>query len=185
MRLPGPASVAWLTVTDFHLVVTDRLQLSATDPDRDVDGLFPIWSDPMSWGHAPDFRHAEPQQTLDWLEQLAAQWETDGLSYWTARLRETGMVVGAGGARRHVTGSWNLLWRIGSDLRGKGLAVELGTAAIEAAHAVDDSVPVIAWIRSNNPASRRLAEKLGLVERSERVDESDGVVRIPYSDREI
>jgi RimJ/RimL family protein N-acetyltransferase len=174
-----------LTVTDFHLVVTDRLQLSATDPACDVDGLFPIWSDPTSWEHAPDSRHAEPQQTLDWLERSTARWEADGLSYWTARLRETGAVVGAGGARRHVAGSWNLLWRISGEQQGKGLAAELGKAAIEAAHAVDDSVPVIAWIRSNNPASRRLAEKLGLVEHSERVDEEDGVVRIPYADREI
>ncbi len=172
-------------MTDFHLVVTDRLELIATDPARDVDGLFPIWSDPASWEHAPGSRHTETRQTLEWLEQSAARWQADGLSYWTARLRGTDTVVGSGGVTRHAAGSWNLLWRIDTAQRGQGLAAELGKAAIEAAHTADDSVPVIAWIRSNNPASRRVAEKLGLVEHSERIDEWDGLTRILYADREI
>ncbi|HEY0226807.1 MAG TPA: GNAT family N-acetyltransferase [Mycobacterium sp.] len=101
------------------------------------------------------------------------------------RKREGGEVVGVGGAQRHITGSWNLLWRIDTAQRGQGLATELGNAAIESARAIDDTVPVIAWIRSNNPASRRVAERLGLIEHSARIDESDGVVRIPYTDRPI
>lgn len=172
-------------MTDFHFLVTERLELSATDPGRDVDGLFPIWSDPASWEHAPEYRHTEPQQTFDWLERSAARWDTDGLSYWTARLRGTDVVVGSGGVARHATGSWNLLWRIDIAQQGQGLAAELGEAAIEAAHGADNRAPVIAWIRSNNPASRRLAEKLGLVEHSERIDEADGVARIPYADRDL
>ncbi|HLH67076.1 MAG TPA: GNAT family N-acetyltransferase [Solirubrobacteraceae bacterium] len=182
---PTRRPISSATVTDFRLVVTDRLELSATDPARDLDGLFPIWSDPASWEHAPEYRHTEARQTLDWLRRSAARWRTDGLSYWTARLRGTDTVVGSGGVARRATGSWNLLWRLDPRQRGRGLATELGRAALDAAHAADPGSPVIAWIRSSNHSSRRLAERLGLVEHSERVDESDGVTRIPYADRAL
>lgn len=165
--------------------MTDRLELRAVDPVRDLQALFAIFSDPASWEHAPDSRHLEPDTTLGWLQRAATRWQEDTLSYWTARLRTNGEVVGVGGARRHVTGSWNLLWRIDTAHQGQGLARELGTVAIEAARAVDSSVPVIAWVRSHNVASRGLASRLGLIEHSERVDECDGVARIPYADRPI
>ena len=172
-------------MADHRHLLTANLELSVPDRDHDVEALFRIWSDPASWKHAPELRHLEPSTTADWLNRTVARWERDGLSYWTVRRRDTGEVIGSGGASRHITGSWNLLWRIDTSQRRRGFATEIGRAAIAAAVAVDDSVPVIAWIRSSNTASRRVAIRLGLIEHSERDDKGNGVIRIPYADRAI
>ena len=60
----------------------------------------------------PPSRHASEAVTRSWIERAAVRWQTDGLSYWTARLGATGEVVGVGGAQRHVTGSWNVYYRL-------------------------------------------------------------------------
>jgi hypothetical protein len=44
---------------------------------------------------------------------------------------------------------------------------------------------VIAWVAQHNIPSRRVAERLGLVDRGSHVDGSDGRVRIAYADRPI
>lgn len=162
---------------------TARLELRPLDPEHDLEALFAIWSDPASWAHAPEYRHPERQTTREWLELEAGRWE-DGLGYWTARLRETGEVVGAGGARRHQAGFWNLLWRIDGAQQGHGYATELGRAAIAAAGAVDQTLAAIAWIVPVNTASRRVAQRLGLIEHPPRLN-SDGRHRIPYADRSL
>jgi RimJ/RimL family protein N-acetyltransferase len=170
-------------VSDLRLTHTERLELRAIDPERDTDALFSIWSDYASWTHAPEYRHPERQTTRDWLELEAGRWEV-GLAYWTARLRDSGEVIGAGGARRHDAGFWNLLWRIDGAHHGQGYATELGRAAIDAAQAVDDTLAAIAWIVPVNVASRRVAQRLGLIEHDERLNR-DGRYRIPYADRPL
>jgi RimJ/RimL family protein N-acetyltransferase len=170
-------------VEDHRLTLTDRLELRAVDPERDLDALFSIWSDPASWLHAPEYRHPEQQTTRDWLELEASRW-ADGLGYWTARLRETGEVIGAGGARRHEAGFWNLLWRIDGARQGQGYATELGRAAIAATPTVDDSLAAIAWVVPINAASRGVALRLGLIEHDQRLNR-DGRHRIPYADRPL
>lgn len=168
---------------DHRLTQTKRLELRAVDPERDLDALFAIWSDPASWSHAPEYRHPDRQKTREWLELEAGRWE-HGLGYWTVRLRETGEVLGAGGAARHRAGFWNLLWRIDTAHQGHGYATELGRAAIDAATAADDTLAVIAWIVPINLASRRVAQRLGLIEHEPRLN-LDGRYRIPYADREL
>ena len=88
-----------------------------------------------------------------------------------------------GGVQRHSSGGWNLAYRIACEHWGHGFATEVGAAAIEAAHAADNTVPVIAWIVANNEPSRRVAERLGLVNYGERVDTNDGQRRLAYADR--
>ncbi|HEX3614977.1 MAG TPA: GNAT family N-acetyltransferase [Solirubrobacteraceae bacterium] len=171
-------------MTELRLTHTDRLELRAVDPGSDLEALFAIWSDPASWRHAPEYRHPEPRTTREWLELEATHWDEEGLGYWTARLRESGEVVGAGGARRHRAGFWNLLWRIDGARQGHGYATELGRAAVKAARTVDDSLAAIAWIVPVNVASRRVADRLGLIEHEQRLN-VDGRHRIPYADRPL
>ena len=182
-RVLRPHFVCSAAVPDHRLTQTERLELRAIDPERDVEALFAIWSDPASWWHAPEYRHPELQTTRAWLELEAAHWE-GGLGYWTVRLRESGEVIGAGGARRHDSGFWNLLWRIDGARQGHGYATELGRAALSAATAIDDTLAAIAWIVPINVASRRVAERLGLIEHEQRINK-DGRYRIPYADRPL
>lgn len=151
-------------------------------PD-DAESLFPIFSDPAGWWYDPEHRHLSIETTQQFIARAAARWPTDGLSYWTARRRVDGQTIGLGGAQRHRSGTWNLNYRIATSAQGNGYAGELARAAQEAAGAVDRDVAFIAWVAAHNTPSRRVAERLGLVDRGLRVDASDGEVRVAYSDR--
>ena len=165
--------------------LTERLDLRPTDPAADLDALAPVYADPDGWWYEPESRHRDAATTRGWLARSAQRWSTDGLSYWTVRLRETEEIIGTGGAQRHRSGAWNLSYRIAGVHQGRGYATELGRAARDAAADVDPDVPVIAWVLARNEPSRRVAAAIGLTDRGERRDASDGRVRIAYADRSL
>ena len=166
-------------------VLTDRLELRCPDPRGDLDDLFPIFSDPDGWWYDPGSRHIDPEQTRDWLTRAAARFETDGLSYWTVRRRDNGVIIGVGGAQRQRTRAWNLNYRVATAHQGLGFATEIGRAAFSAASSLDSAVPFIAWSATDNLPSRKVAERLGLINYGLAVDPSDDQPRLAYADRPI
>jgi RimJ/RimL family protein N-acetyltransferase len=164
-------------------VLTDRLDLRCPDPYEDLDDLFAIFSDPDGWWYDPAGRHVDREFTRDWLARAAARFDTDGLSYWTVRRRDDGVIIGVGGAQRQRTGAWNLNYRLATAQQGHGFATELGRAAYSVASAIDTKVPFIAWIDEHNLPSRRVAERLGLINYGLATDPSDGQPRLAYADR--
>lgn len=191
-----------------HAIETERLTLLPASA-ADADALFPIFSDPEGWWYDPGGRHADPDRTRRFLARAAERW-AEGLSYWTVRERggqavarpagrsaappdagaptpshTAGRVIGLGGAQRHASGAWNLSYRIATGVQGRGYATELAKAGQAAAADVDPTVPVIAWVATHNLPSRRVAERLGLVDRGLHVDANDGVTRLAYADRPI
>jgi RimJ/RimL family protein N-acetyltransferase len=163
---------------------TDRLRLAPVALD-DAESLFVILSDPAGWWYEPAGRHARLETTIAFCRWVEAMWSADGLSYWTARDVASEEVVGIGGSRRHRDRTWNVSYRIATRHQGRGLAVELGTAAREAAAMVDNSVAQIAWVDDHNAPSRRVAERIGLTSQGTRADPSDGRLRLAYSDRPL
>jgi RimJ/RimL family protein N-acetyltransferase len=172
-------------VSADHELVTSRLVLRPPDPRTDLDEAFAIFSDPALWTHAPESRHRTAEQTHNWLVRAAVNWDRYGMSYWIARLRTDETMVGAGGVGRQPTGAWNVFYRLATDFHGQGLATEIARAGLAHAAELDPDVPCIAWIRSDNAASRRVAERLGLVDGGLRVDPADGVQRVAYADRPL
>jgi RimJ/RimL family protein N-acetyltransferase len=168
---PGPTTTPRLRLTPMMVA--------------DAEELFEIFSDPAGWWYDPGGRHATLSETRFYCDRAWDRWESDGLSYWTARDRQTGAVVGCGGVQRHRTGTWNLAYRIAGERRREGLALELARAGLEAARDIDPAVPVIAWVDELNEPSRRLARRLGLIDRGLRIDANDGRPRIAYSDRPL
>jgi RimJ/RimL family protein N-acetyltransferase len=178
-----------------HLL-TARLRLDAVVPD-DLDEHVALMSDADVWKHLPSGRHTSPEQTMAGIEHSVRHWATDGLGYWTARLREdlpeagldAGAMAGTGGCAVRVgTSWWNLYYRLTPPAWGLGLAAELVTAAIDAAHAVAPERPVIAYLLEHNVESRRRAERAGLslVWRGPDAGNPDpAAVRLVYADRPL
>ena len=181
---------------DLRHLETPRLVLDAV-VESDLDEHFALMSDPGVWAHLPSGRHSDPAQTAAGIEHSVGHWARDGLGYWTARLRtdlagtplRAGEVVGTGGCALRVgTSWWNLYYRLTPPAWGKGLAAELVTAAIDAAHAVDPDRPVVAYLLEHNVESRGRAERSGLslVWRGPDAGNPDpAAVRLVYADRPL
>ncbi|MEP9384451.1 GNAT family N-acetyltransferase [Nocardioides sp. KR10-350] len=164
-------------------VLTERLDLRPMAPE-DAEVLFPILSDPRIWWYDPELRHTDLEQTRAYAVRAADRW-TPGPSYWTVRLRASGEVIGSGGVQRHEPTSWNLNYRIAPAAQGHGYATELALEALRVAHAADPDSAVIAWIDEHNTPSRRVAERVGLLDQGVRPTPNDGRPRVAYADRPL
>jgi RimJ/RimL family protein N-acetyltransferase len=175
---------------------TARLRLDAV-VESDLDEHYPLMSDPGVWAHFPSGRHTSREQTAAAIQHSLGHWARDGLGYWTARLLvdlagtplRAGDVVGTGGCALRVgTTWWNLYYRFTPAAWGTGLAAELVTAAIDAAHALAPDRPVVAYLLEHNAQSRGRAEKAGLtfVWRGPDAGNPDpDAVRLVYADRPL
>lgn len=170
-------------MSGFQHVRTQRLDLRAVAPE-DADVLHPLLSDPELWHHEPAARHTDLDQTRRWATLAAQRWR-DGLSYWVVRTLDGDEVVGHGGAQLHDGTHWNLAYRFATAAHGHGYAAELAVAARDAAIAVAPRLPVIAWIDPSNTASRRVAERIGLICRGLGRSRPDRPFELAYADREL
>ncbi|AEG44629.1 GNAT family N-acetyltransferase [Isoptericola variabilis] len=168
-------------------LTTDRLVLTAVEPS-DVDELYALHADPRVWTHFPSGRHTERTQTERDVAAYRADWDRDGVGYWTARQRDDGAFVGVGGVRLRPPGVLNLYYRVDPSHQGLGFATELGRAALDVARRRLPDVPVTAYLLEHNHASRATAERLGLelVWRGPDAGNPDPeAVRLVYADRPL
>jgi RimJ/RimL family protein N-acetyltransferase len=173
--------------TDWRHTTTERLFLDLP-ADTDVDDLFAIHSDPDSWRHFPLGRHTHRREAVNMVEQAEQQFARDGLGFWSVRDQPGGRVVGRGGCTI-PTGRmwWNLYYRFAGSVHRRGYATEMATRAIEAARDVEPARPVVAYLLEHNEASRRTAERLGMVlawRGPDRPNPDPDAVRLVYVDRD-
>jgi len=137
-------------------VETERLILRRPLP---ADADAPIW-----FGIAPE-------EALAFADQ---HWERHRFGPWTALLKETGEAVAA--VDLHFAGEGiagveadeiEVGWVVAVDARGRGLATEVGSAAIAYAFDVLGVDEVVAYTSPDNAASLRVMEKLGMTVRGE------------------
>ncbi|GIG64965.1 GNAT family N-acetyltransferase [Phytomonospora endophytica] len=143
---------------------TERLCLRAPET-TDARAHHELHSDPATNAHNPAGPSADPAANAAELDLWRASWTVDGLGYWMVRENCEGEVIGVGGVRRAFLDDpvLNLYYRFRPTSWGRGYAVELALAAIEAARALIPGTPVVALIRPGNHASRKVAERAGLV----------------------
>jgi RimJ/RimL family protein N-acetyltransferase len=175
-------------------VTTSRLSLTSAST-RDLEPMVALHADERVWRHLPAGRHVDPERTRRLLVECERQWETDGLGYWVARLRQplgelsAGAVAGIGGCGRTAgTSRWNLYYRLAPEVQRQGLATELCRAALDAARRVRPDLPVVAYLLEHNLASKATAERLGLVPvwRGHDAGNPDpDAVRLIYADRPL
>lgn len=171
--------------SDLWHTLTDRLDLRAAAAN-DLGELYALHADPRVWEHLPSGVHTSQEQTASDLAEFQADWDRDGLGYWTVRRRDDARFVGIGGVRLRPSGVWNLYYRIAPEHHGHGYATEIAEAALKAAAAVRGDVPVIALLLEHNTPSRRVAERSGLrrVWRGPDADLPDSI-RLLYADRKL
>lgn len=168
-------------------LLTDHLDLRAVSLD-DLEELHALHADPAVWEHLPSGRHTTLDRTRSDVEAYVAAWDVDGLSYWTARRRDDGALVGLGGCKVRLGAAWNIYYRVAPAQQGKGFATELARAGVAAARQVDPDLPVTAYLLEHNRGSRAVAEKLGLelVWRGPDAGNPDpDAVRLVYADRPL
>ena len=173
-------------MTDWRHTTTERLRLDQPTP-ADLLDLHRIHADPLNWGHFPQGRHLDLARTAVTLEQSDAQWQRD-LGYWCVRTADDDRVIGlAGCATQPDYAWWNLYYRLDSAVHGRGYAAEVGRHSLAAASDVDPDLPVVAYLVEHNVASRRTAERLGLILVGRGPDEGNedpDAVRLVFADRD-
>jgi [ribosomal protein S5]-alanine N-acetyltransferase len=106
-----------------------------------------------------------PEQVTDQLTLVAQEWEREGFGYWMFFDATTGEPAARGGlSPTEFDGRPEIEvgWTVAPDRWGRGLATELGAAALEVAAelGLDD---IVAFTLPDNAPSRRVMEKLGFV----------------------
>lgn len=146
---------------------TERLVARIPGP-KDRDGYRGLFLDPAveDWlrpAPLPPFKDTEVHGMLN---DDAEHWAVHGFGPWAIFKRDEDELVGRGGLRwTDVDGRLKveLPWAIRSDFWGRGFATEAAAAAVEWARSLHME-EVVALIRPDNVASRRVAEKVGLRE---------------------
>jgi RimJ/RimL family protein N-acetyltransferase len=143
---------------------TERLRLEPITRAR-TDDLWALHRDPV----VAEYYVEEAQWTRDDAQQAAARfesgWQVDGVSKWLAYDRVDGTLVGRGGLSR-MAADWyeglEIGWALLGPCRGRGLATEIGRAALALAFDELGAAEVIAFTEAHNHPSRRVMERLGM-----------------------
>jgi RimJ/RimL family protein N-acetyltransferase len=194
----------------FVRVETDRLELVPIGPEHAAD-LYRLRQEPWvahwyggTWSH---------DEAAAFASSCAEAWIRDGVSKWMAYERSSGRLVGRGGMSRLAAngsaaaqidallddGQWwadrlEVGWAILGSFRKRGMATEVGRAALSFATGQLGASRVIAYTERHNLASRRVMEKLGLFFAGEirarglvegQVEEQDDAPFAVYATREL
>ena len=150
-----------MDATDLH-VETERLELrpltlddldEMATPLGDAEAL-ELWGDPLDRDGA-----------RDWIERNRARYERDGFGRCAVLWRTTGELVGDCGLIRTLVEDQpevELGWIVRGSWWGRGIATEAAAAWRDLAFDSLGLELIVSMVSEHNPASRRVAEKLGM-----------------------
>ena len=166
--------------------LTSRLRLEPIE-ERHADDLWKVHRDHgvAHWYAGAWTRERSKRRAADW----GGAWRSRGVHKWMAYDRTTGELIGRGGLSR-LDGfpvvdlidavlndeAWRddpleLGWALLSEHWGRGLATEIGRAALNLAFDVLEASVVVAYTEVHNLRSRAVMERLGMRYVSDFVDE--------------
>lgn len=126
----------------------------------DLDFLAGIFADPRMTAHRPDPAPDPRAVVAERLERDLAQWRALGFGRWLALEGET--PVGAVGLSPGLDeDELNLGYHVAPAAWGRGIAAEMAGEAVNVAFGPLGAARLVALIRTANPASARVAGKLG------------------------
>jgi ribosomal-protein-alanine N-acetyltransferase len=150
-------------VSSSHLhLETERLELRPLAPD-DLDEMATLLGDAEAlalWGDPLDRDGAR-----DWIDRNIARYERDGFGRCAVLWRATGEFVGDCGLVRTLVEDQpevELGWIVRGSWWGRGIATEAAAAWRDLAFGTLGLDRIVSMVSGRNPASRRVAEKLGM-----------------------
>jgi RimJ/RimL family protein N-acetyltransferase len=157
---------------------TERLELRRFDAD-DLDRLALVFAQREVWQY-PYGRGFTRSETEEFLQRQIEEWRAVGFGCWVAIERSTQRLIGYVGISvptflPEVLPAVEVGWRLDPSVWGKGYATEGATAALDEAFGVLGLQEVCSIPQADNPASVRVAERLGM--------RLDRTVTIPANDR--
>ena len=153
-------------------VVSDRLGL-VRFVDEDAPALARIIGDPgvartITANVSTAARQLEvARQRILWHNQF---WDSEGLGVWSMRTRRSpAEIIGwAGFVPAHTSNDAEILYGVGTAWWGHGYASEAALAVADWLYANTARPGICASIFAGNPASERIAEKLGMTRQEDR-----------------
>jgi len=147
-------------------LTTDRLRLREwrKDDPSDVGGLLAILSDPETMKLWPFL--FDRQGVENWIGQATALYENCGFGRWAVELKATGELVGDCGLNPTSIGDWSYIdlgWIIHAPHHGNGYASEAARAIVDHAFNALKLPELVAHMADDHPASKAVAERLGMV----------------------
>lgn len=142
-----------------NLLETPRLSLR-TWQSADLDSLAQICSDPVVMKYVGSGELWSIERSLAFIQKNTHLQEEHGFCQWAVELKGSRQLIGFCGFVPHE-GEVEIGWRLASHCHGVGLGFEAAQAAILfAQHA--GITRVVARVQTENAASLRLAERLGM-----------------------
>jgi len=146
-------------------LLTDRLRLREwrRDDPSDVDGLLAILSDSETlklWPFLFDRNGVE-----EWIANAVASYEANGFGRLAVELRDSGDLIGDCGLKPSRIGDWSFIdlgWILHARHHGNGYATEAASAIVDHAFSTLNLPELIAHMADDHPASRSVAERLGM-----------------------
>lgn len=145
-------------------LTTDRLQLDLPRLD-DAAAVLAIAGDRRTVKHNPSDMIHDLEEAKGLLRRWARQWEERGIGYWCVRETGQARVVGYCGVKHMIANGetvLNLICRLAPEVWDQGYATEATRAAVTWASNQQREETILARVRPDNAASRRVALKSGL-----------------------
>ena len=141
-------------------IETARLRLRLFTPD-DLDDLALIYSDPDVVRYMGAGNPATREETATALASIIRHWRRNGFGRWAVVDKVTCRLIGYGGLR-NLDGVPELVYLLAKSHWGFGLATEIGQACFRFGFRERGFESIVALVKSDNGASKRVLEKLGM-----------------------
>jgi RimJ/RimL family protein N-acetyltransferase len=157
---------------------TTRLLLRPLAP-ADLDALHAITGDAERMRFMGDGKPLSRERTGEWIERSTAAFAARGYGTWAVVDEASARLVGFAGLVLTSRGETEIIWGLGREHEGRGLATEASRALLS--HAASLGVDrVVATFDPRNARSLRIADRLGMTLQDERLDEH-GLPELVYA----
>ena len=145
----------------IHALTSARLTFRPLAME-DLEDYVRLYADPEVTRWLEGERPRTPGESTARLARDVAHWSTHGFGRWAVREKLTGAFVGRAGFSRMVNGDVELGYVLSPKFWGTGCASEAAARVLAYGLETWGFPRVIATVRPENAASRRVLEKLGM-----------------------